>query len=70
MTGPVMAMIGSTGIGCHEKNMIGPIIAVIHWSNRVLLAGISKGPVMFSLAFGMAWCVNSHWANKNQPMMG
>ena len=38
-------------------------MGVNHWPNQVLLAGASKGPIVFSLTFGMAWCANSHWAN-------
>ena len=41
-------------------------MAVNHLPNQVLFAGDSKGPIIFSLAFGMAWCANSHWANEKQ----
>ena len=34
-----------------------------------MLAGASKGPMMFSLALGMDWCANSHWANNNYVIM-
>ena len=44
--------------------MIGPMIAINQCANQVLLAGVSKGPMMLSLAFGMVWCVNSHRVNK------
>ena len=43
-----------------EKVMIGPMMAINHWPNQVLVNGASKGPMMFLLVFGMA---NSHWAN-------
>ena len=40
------------------------MMAVNHWPNQSVLAGASEGPMMFSLVFGMTWCVHSHWAKR------
>lgn len=37
--------------------MIGPMMAVNHWPNQVVLAGASKWTIMFSLFF---WHVHIH----------
>ena len=46
--------LAQPSLACHEKSMIGEMMIVNHWPNQVLLAGVSKGPVLFSFGFGMA----------------